>query len=577
MPDNEATSMDALRRSIDITTRASIGIIAIRCPVTEVFRAVELLYASARDNSSAFRMWSMLTGWSQFDEDIVNDLASVMDGDDDKVFNPIMPHSEDRTTIAYSSAFQKIFEADRELRTYPDDCYYVMADLHHYLTEPQIEAAIRRQAQRAYDSDQRLFVVIPDTVEIPDNISPFLHLIEYEYPRINELLQIVELILDNLEDEHQPDLSDEEKHALCQNALGMTKTSFENAIALSITDWHQDREGNEEEPVSYEHICKWVRNYKTEALRKTEVLELQPELPVDQIGGLQEYKNWMDIRKVTYQPEAIAKGITPSKGVVVVGPPGCGKSLIAKAAGAQLGLPVIRFDIGRVFGAYVGQSEGKMRSVLKMVDAMAPLVLMVDEVDKGFAGMAQGSSDSGTSSRVFGTFLTWMQERDQKNRPVFLVFTANRVQGLPPEILRKGRLDESWAVLAPNKVEREEILRIHAKKRGLTITEEHMPKLVTHSEGLVGAEIESLVEQCLIRAYMNGHEKLMTADFLIERQTLKPIKESAAADFTAIEEWGRTYARLASTEESEKPQIGSPKKAGSTSRRPSIKKRPMLN
>jgi SpoVK/Ycf46/Vps4 family AAA+-type ATPase len=570
--DNESTSMDSLRRQIDITTRASMGIIAIRCPVTEVFRVVETIYLAARSNGSAFRMWSMLTGWAQYEEDIVSDLASLMDGEE-KTFNPIKPYSEDKSAISYATALQKIADDDRDIRQYPDDCYYVMIDAHHYLEEPQMEAAIRRQAQRAYDSDQRLFMVMPETASLPDNIAPFLHLIEYEYPKLTELRMLFDLMIENLEPEHQPDFSENEKRTICRNGLGMSKTAFENALALSITDWHQDASHNGETPtpVSFDHVCCWIRQYKTEALRKTEVLELQEPVGINQIGGLQNYKEWMEIRRLTYEANAIAQGITPSRGVLVLGVPGTGKSLIAKAAGAQLDLPVIRFDIGRVFGSYVGQSESKMRSALKLIDAMAPLVLMVDEVDKGFAGTARGgNNDSGTSMRVFGTFLTWMQERKQSERPVFIVFTANRVHGLPPELMRKGRLDELWAVNSPNRDEREEIVRIHAKKRKLRIIEDEINQMVTHSDGLVGAEIESIVEQCLIRAYQEGHTTLTLKNFLKERQYLKPLKESFAEDFRAIEEWGRTHARIASAE----PKTYNNVRKVNPAKRPSLKKAP---
>jgi len=565
MQTDELTSMDNLRRQIDITTRASIGIIAIRSPVTEVFRVVETIYLSAKANQSAFRMWSMLHGWAAYEEDVVADLLATMDGDDDKLFNPIKPLVTHRNTIAYLQAFEAIFSDDVERRDFPDDCFYAMIDAHHYFEEPGMQAAIRRQAQRAYDSDQRIFIVLPETAEIPDAVAPYLHIIEYEYPKLSELSQVLSMMIDNLEEHLQPELDDEMLRVIGQNALGMTKTAFENAVALSITDWYQDAGSDSNNRVTFDHICSWIRKYKTEALRKTEVLELQESLPVDQIGGLQSYKQWMEMRKRTYEPAAIARGITPSRGVLVCGVPGTGKSLIAKAAGAQLALPVVRFDIGRVFGAYVGQSEGRMRSVLKLLDAMSPLVLMVDEVDKGFAGTSRGgSNDGGTSMRVFGTFLTWMQERNQKERPVFLVFTANRVQGLPPELMRKGRLDELWAVNSPNDDERIEIIRIHAKKRKLSIAESDLPLLVQHSDGLVGSEIESLVEQCLVRAYMSDSKALTVKDFLKERQYLKPLRESFAEDFKAIEDWGNTHARLASApvEAKNTPRIKPVKKAG---------------
>lgn len=574
MQDTEHTSMDSLRRQIDITTRASMGIIAVRVPVTEAFRVVETIYLAAKNNQSSFRLWSMLHGWAAFEEDTVSELLSTMDGDDDRIFNPVKPVITHRNTIAYLQAFEAIANDDVDNRDFPDDCYYTMIDAHHYFEEPGMQAAIRRQAQRAYDSDQRLFIVLPDTAEVPDAVAPYLHMIEYEYPKIGELMSVLELMEEHLEEDHKPELSDEQRRIICQNALGMTKTAFENAVALSITDWYQDLEERGGECVTFEHICDWIRKYKTEALRKTEVLELQESLSVDQIGGLQNYKDWMDVRRRTYEPEAIARGVTPSRGVLVCGPGGTGKSLIAKAAGAQLQLPVVRFDIGRVFGAYVGQSEGRMRGVLKLLDAMSPIVLMVDEIDKGFAGTAKGgSNDGGTSMRVFGTFLTWMQERNQKERPVFLVFTANRVQGLPPELMRKGRLDELWAVNSPNETERAEIIRIHAKKRKLKVADTEIHHMVQQSDGLVGAEIESLIEQCLIHAYTEGHDKLTLKSFLKERQFLKPLKESFSEDFQAIEEWGRKNARMASAVEAEKAVVRKP----SPVKRGSVKKPRHLN
>lgn len=571
------TSIAVLRRQIDIATRASIGIIAIRCPATEVYRVVESIYLSSHENLAAFRLWSQLTGWCAFEE------TQTLDRDDEEIeFNPIKPPKSNRNTASYLAAFEALPESPEPEGSaanpdYPDNCFYTMIDAHHYMDESGFKAAIRRQAQRSYDCRQRLFLVFPETVEIPDDVGPFLHVIDYEYPGIAELTQLFEMMIDNLddiEDDSRPTFTEEEIRIIGQNALGMHTTAFESAVSLSITDWHQDHE-EDGEPVTFDHICSWVRKYKTEALRKTEVLELQEAIPADQIGGLENYKEWMDKRKITYEPEAIARGITPSRGVLVVGPGGTGKSLIAKAAGAQLGLPVIRFDIGRVFGSFIGQSEGRMRMVLKQLDAMAPAVLMVDEIDKGFAGTAGGGGgDGGTSMRVFGTFLTWMQERDQKRRPIFLVFTANRVQNLPPELMRKGRLDEIWAVNSPNSAERREILKIHTNKRGLEIKDADMHMMVEETEGLVGSEIEALIEQSLIHAYLEDSEVLSLKAFLHERKVLKPLSVSFRADFTAIEDWGAAYARPASKPVDNRTRVQTKEGSRTTIRKPSLRGKP---
>lgn len=556
----QETSTLKLTRAIEVATKASAAIIAIRCPPTEVFRVVETVQLSATSTGSAFRMWSQIMGWGIYENRAVDDILNILgEESEETIFNPIKPSATHRAGM-YDEAFSLMAEVrddatgedvNKKRENFPDDCWYTMVDAHYYFEESGFIAYIRRQAQRSYEMEQRLFIVMPDTSEIPDSLAPFFHIIDYEYPGEYDLSQLLELMIEAIEDEDErPVLTPEDIRVIALTGLGMTKAAFENAIALAISDWYQDHPYEEhEEPPPFEHLMKWVRNYKMEILRKTEVLEMQEAIPVEEIGGLQNYKDWMDVRKKTFTPEARERGITPSRGVLVVGVPGTGKSLIAKAAGSQLALPVVRFDIGRVFGSFIGQSEGRMRTVLKQLDAMAPCVLMVDEIDKGFAGMGSGGgNDSGTSARVFGTFLTWMQERPQKERPIFLVFTANRVDGLPPELMRPGRLDEKFAVNAPNIAERADILRIHAKKRNLKIRKEDMPTLVKITDRMVGAEIEALIEQCLIHAFTDDSDTLSVERFEEERNFMRLMADSFRANIDAINAWTRDHARPASAE-----------------------------
>jgi SpoVK/Ycf46/Vps4 family AAA+-type ATPase len=324
----------------------------------------------------------------------------------------------------------------------------------------------------------------------------------------------------------------------------MTKSAFDSAVSLAITEY-SNRNGNAE-GLNLDTIMHQIRAYKTSSLRKTNVLELLDPIDIDQVGGLDHLKEWLEHRRNSFSEEAIEFGITPSRGGLVVGPPGGGKSLIAKAACAVLNIPGVRFDVGRVFNSYIGQSEQAMRTVLKTIDDMSPCVMFVDEIDKGFQGMGGGSNDSGTTSRVFGTFLTWMQERDQKERPVFLVMTANRVANLPAELMRRGRIDEIWGVSYPNSVERAAIVNIHVGKRGHKLTKDQVSRVVDITEDLVGAEIESMIEDALNLDFNAKNSKLTLESLEQARSTLKPQAKSFAAQMVEMNEWIAINARPAS-------------------------------
>lgn len=548
-PNQDKTASERLTQEIVVATDASIGIIAIQCEPTEVYRVVDEIYGIAAASSVEFRLHTNETGWAEYTKIDPNDARA-------KPFDPLEPANIDKASAETLKAFQKLSEEKA-----PSEAFLVMLDLYFTFDLPVTQTCIRKQSQRALTNDQRLFLIVPNWVSIPDGIAPLMHVIKFSYPTRSELGQTLDDVLDSsLAETERPKLTDEERNIIISNGQGMTAHAFETALALSITSYGEsnrievdDGEGGTEtrgsmEGFGSEHIIDMIREYKVQLLRKTNVLELQPTVDESQIGGLDLFKEWMRQRKATFTPEARELNITPSRGALVVGPPGTGKSLVAKAAGSILNLPVIRFDVGRVFGSYIGQSEQSMRTVLTMLDAMAPIVLMLDEIDKGFSGMSGGGgNDSGTTQRVFGTFLTWMQERDQVNRPVFLIMTANRVEGLPPELLRKGRVDEIWSVNVPYEAERAAIINIHAAKRNQTIAKGDMPALVRITDGLVGAEIESLIEDALVMSFYEG-EPSITYETLEKAKTyLKPMSETRAVEFGNMKAWAEKNARPASS------------------------------
>ena len=275
---------------------------------------------------------------------------------------------------------------------------------------------------------------------------------------------------------------------------------------------------------------------------------------MDDIGGLENLKTWLRKRNGSWLDEAAAYGLPAPKGVLVTGVPGCGKSLTAKAMASAWSLPLVRLDIGRVFGGLVGASEQNMRNALATAEAIAPCVMWIDEIEKGFASGASGQGDSGTSARVFGTFLSWMQE---KTAAVFVIATANNISLLPPEMMRKGRFDEIFFIDLPTDVERRVIFTIHLKARlkagpalgGLPVTDTSCSVCCAPStEGFSGAEIEQVVISACFDAF-NERRALTTDDLLHEIGNTVPLSVTQAEQIAALREWADVRAVAASTPE----------------------------
>jgi SpoVK/Ycf46/Vps4 family AAA+-type ATPase len=227
-----------------------------------------------------------------------------------------------------------------------------------------------------------------------------------------------------------------------------------------------------------------------------------PEEDFNQVGGLGALKGWLLKRAVAFTDQARDFGLPAPKGILLIGVQGCGKSLCAKAVASLWQLPLLRFDMGRMFGSYVGSSEENVRKAIAVAESVAPTILWIDEIDKAFAGTrGSGSSDGGTTARVFGTLLTWLSE---KTSPVFVVATANDISHLPPELLRKGRLDEIFFVDLPGEPEREDILKIHLTKRGRDPEAFDTAALAAACEEFSGAEIEEAIVSGLYDAFSEG-------------------------------------------------------------------------
>ena len=293
---------------------------------------------------------------------------------------------------------------------------------------------------------------------------------------------------------------------------------------------------------------------KRQTIRKSGILEfIKSDLNIDDVGGLQNLKRWLTKRNKSWLDSASRYNLPAPKGVLITGVPGCGKSLVAKAISAMWQVPLLRLDIGKIFSGIVGSSEENMRRAIQTAEAIAPCVLWIDEVEKGFGSVSGPSGDSGTSTRIFGTFLTWMQE---KTEAVFVVATANNISALPPEMMRKGRFDEIFFVDLPTHNERKEIIKLHLNRRlqhpevigDFIITDLIVDQLAHSTEGFVGAELEQFVISGLFEAFYEGRSILLK-DFEYAINLTVPLSVTQAEQIHQLREWANVRAVAATQKE----------------------------
>jgi SpoVK/Ycf46/Vps4 family AAA+-type ATPase len=330
------------------------------------------------------------------------------------------------------------------------------------------------------------------------------------------------------------ELVESDRQRLLQAALGLTLGEAENVFAKIIV---------KEQRLSGEDVHE-VLAEKQQIVRKSGLLEYCATTEnFSHIGGLAVLKDWLNKRAAAFTEKARAFGLPSPKGILMLGVQGCGKSLCAKAVSTQWQLPLLRFDMGRMFGSLIGSSEENVRRAIAVAESVAPSILWVDEIDKAFAG-SQGSAvtDGGTAARVFGTFLTWLSE---KVAPVFVVATANDISQLPPELLRKGRLDEIFFVDLPGVEERAEIFRIHLAKRGRNAAQFDAAACAAASREFSGAEIEESINSALYDAFHAGGE-IATGHILAALAQTVPLAKTMDEQIRRLRQWAEARARNAS-------------------------------
>ncbi len=401
-----------------------------------------------------------------------------------------------------------------------DNTLFVFKDFHEFWGNAQIKRKLRSVVQRLKFTKKSIVVTTPSS-KIPGELKDEVVIVEFPPPRTSEL----EAVLNRLTQTPgvKVRLTPLGREKLVQAALGMTASQTQRVFAKAIV-----RDG-----VLDDRDIDLVIEEKKQIIRESEALEFYAatETP-DDVGGLGVLKEWLRLRERAFTQEARNYGLPAPKGIALIGIPGTGKSLTAKMIGGLWRLPLLRLDVGSLFGSLVGESEERARRALRLAETVAPCVVWIDEMEKA---LAHGGLDSGTSTRVFGTILTWMQE---KTDPCFVVATANDIASLPPELLRKGRFDEIFFLDLPTLEERKEIFAVHLRKRNRLPQDFDVVQLARKSEGYVGAEIEQAIIDAMYVGFNEGRE-FMTEDISIALKRQVPLSVSQRETVQALRDWLR--------------------------------------
>lgn len=532
------TSQEKYIQKLDDMFASAVSVVFT--PSREPRRTVEAVKAmGARDNVPVF-VWNDVYGWK------------VFTGQDRTVGVPV---DADSPVGNFYQALRRILgfkigentsNASSRFDYEKGAAYIVMEGTSPHLgLLPMTTTLLKDYAYSFPETFMSLVLITSESYTIPEELAHDILVVDFDLPTKTDLRHAWESTVANqYESKNLPIpetyIPGDSVDALVNAASGMTILEAETAYSRAFT--LNDRLFPD---IPVENLLAQVHRSKEDIVKKSQTLEMVNPIPVDSIGGLELLKDWFITRSVCFSEEARKAKVDAPKGVALIGPPGTGKSVCSKAVASILNLPLVRVDLGRLFGSLVGQTEARTRTMLKELEAMAPCIVWVDEVDK--AGLSSGANgDSGISSRLLGSLLTHMSENESG---LFWIFTANRTENLPSEFLRKGRLDEVFSVLPPTWAERRQIFDIHLSKRGINIDDiVDFDQVLTESRGFVSAEIEAACKEAKVLSFYRNVP--VTSSLL--RSTLKgiiPISEAYKDQFDAMTEWAQNNARPSSEQE----------------------------
>lgn len=401
----------------------------------------------------------------------------------------------------------------------------LIKDAAYHLENPDIVALLKNACLWIEEGElDTVFVFISSILKVPKELEKYITVLQGEYLTEDE---IKNEILDFIRENNAGAVYEKMIDDLAVAFKGLSVLEIDTILSLAYS-----REGK-----LSEDALALVMEQKKQMIQKAGILEMVPiKESMDDIGGLKNLKGWIENKAKVLKDARRAEefGVELPKGVLIAGVPGCGKSLSAKASAKLLGVPLLKLDMGRLMGKYVGESEGNMRQAISLAEAISPCVLWVDELEKAFAGIGGDGGGAEVTTRLFGQFLTWMQE---KKSAVFVVATANDITKLPPELVRKGRFDEIFYVQLPQKEERRKIFEIHIRKRRpLDLENIDTSKLAEKTDGYSGADIEGVVKDAVESAFIKEKTAVSMYDFEEAIRSVHPLKEIMGDSIKKLEE-----------------------------------------
>lgn len=405
---------------------------------------------------------------------------------------------------------------------FEQETFIVLKDAHGELNNPKIIALLKKIAENNLYNDNysATIFILSETTVIPRELENFITVFDIPLPTTTEILGIINDFISDMEITVEEDTIND----IALSFKGVNEFQIKQILNLAYQDGGcVDKEDK-----------VLILKEKEQFIKKSGMLEIVNFTEtIDDIGGLENLKDWLARKAKVFAnlDKAIKFGVDVPKGIMIIGMPGCGKSLTAKATASLFEIPLVRLDVGRLLGKYVGESEENMRKALKLSEAISPCVLWIDEIEKAFAGVGGDGGGNDVTTRLFGQFLTWMQE---KENTVFIVATANDISKMPPEFLRKGRFDELFFVDLPNGEERRKILDIHLKKRNKWNKGIDSIALIKETDGFNGADLEAVVKDTIEMAFIDGRNSITTEDLIKSVKDTKSISSTLKDKITEI-------------------------------------------